>query len=335
MKSGRILERLLQLVPVLLGVAVVVFFMTTLTPGDPVEMILGTEQVTAADIAALRDRLGLDDPIPVRFAKFMGNILTGDFGTSYYHSRPVIDLIAERMPATIELTLVSMLIAIALAIPLGTLSAVKRDSAVDKVLSGISFLAVSMPAFWFGILLILLFAVNLGLLPVGGRVSLALEVPRTTGFLLLDSVLAGRVDTFWSVLRHLLLPALTMGLAASALLMRVARSSMVEVLSTDYILFARAKGLSRYTILFRHALKNALIPVVTMAAIEAGGMLGGSVIIETVFAWPGLGSLVGEAIFARNYPLVQTAVLLFALIYVFANFFADLLYTRLNPRIEL
>jgi ABC-type dipeptide/oligopeptide/nickel transport system permease component len=332
---SRVLERLVQLPVVLLGVSLVVFLMITLTPGDPVEIMLADQRASEEQAALLRRDLGLDRPIAERFLIFLGNALTGDFGTSFFHRRPVFDVIAERLPATIELTLFALLVAVLVAVPLGVAAAVKRDSWLDRALSAISLFGVSLPGFWFGILLILLFAVQLGWFPAGGRIPFGAEVSRVTGFLLIDTLIAGRPDAFLRALSHLALPAVTLGLPTAALLARVIRTAMAEVLAADYVLFAEAKGLSRARVLFLHALKNALIPAVTVLAIETGSLLGGNMIVETVFGWPGLGRLVVESIFARNYPLVQAAVLLYAVTYVLLNFLADLLYAALNPKVRL
>lgn len=335
MSPLRLAERLLQLVPVLLGITVIVFFMMSLTPGDPVELMLGDARATPELRESLRRDMGLDKPVHERFVLFLGNAATGEFGMSFHHRRPVSQVIWERVPATIELTLASMAIALAAGILLGVLAAVRRDGWIDRLATVTSLVGVSMPGFWFGILLILLFAVTLGILPASGRIAYAGEVPFVTGLLLIDTLLAGRFDSFLDALRHLLLPATTLGLAMAALLMRVTRSAMIEALAQDYVTFAEAKGLSRTRVLFRHALKNALIPTVTAAAIETGTLLGGNMIVETVFGWPGLGRLVVEGIFTRNYPLVQAAVLLYAITYVVLNFCADLLYATLNPRVRL
>ncbi len=335
MTATRLAERLAQLLPVLFGVSLIVFLMITLTPGDPVEIMLADQRATDEQAAALRRDLGLDRPLVERFLVFLGNAVRGDFGISFFHRRPVWDVIAERLPATIELTLVALIVAILVAIPLGVMAAVKRDSWIDRALSAASLFGVSLPGFWFGILLILLFAVEFRLLPVGGRIGFAYEVPRVTGFLLIDTLLAGDLSAFGNTVAHLTLPAITLGLPTAALLARVVRSAMAEVLASDYVLFAEAKGLTRRRVLLRHALKNALIPAVTVTAIETGSLLGGNMIVETVFGWPGLGRLVVESIFARNYPLVQAAVLLYAVTYVLLNFIADLLYTALNPKVRL
>ena len=337
MSLTKLLERLVQLVPVLLGVSVIVFVMMALTPGDPVEIMIGDQNVTPQQAEQMRRDLGLDRPMHEQFFVFLGNAVQFDFGQSFYHRRPVSEVIAERLPATIELTLVAMIIALVTAIPLGVLAAVKKNSFLDRIATVGSLLGVSMPGFWFGILLLMLFAVHLNILPVAGRITYgySADLTRYTGFLLIDTLLNGRLDAFRNAAAHIILPAITLGLPMTAILMRVTRTSMLEVLRQDYVTFAEAKGLSRQRIIFRHALKNALIPTVSVAAIETGSLLGGNMIVETVFGWPGLGRLVVESIFVRNYPLVQAAVLFYAVVYVMLNFFADILYTVLNPRVKL
>lgn len=335
MRSGKFIERLFQLVPVLLGVSVIVFLMMALTPGDPVEIMLGDQHVTEQQEQALRHDMGLDLPLYARFSKFLVDTASGDFGISFFHRRPVTEVIAERLPATIELSLVALLIALITAVPLGVLAAVKKNTIFDRLATVGSLLGVSLPGFWFGILLLMLFAVHLHILPVSGRIGFDSEVEPITHFLLIDTLLRGRPDAFWDALSHLIMPAITLGLPMTAILMRVTRTSMLEVMRQDYIVFAEAKGLSRTRVLFRHALKNALIPTVSVAAIETGSLLGGNMIVETVFGWPGLGRLVVESIFVRNYPLVQAAVLFYAVTYVLLNFLADVLYTWLNPRVKL
>ncbi len=335
MRAGALINRFLQLIPVLFGVSVIVFLMITLTPGDPVEIMLAGQNATPEQEAALRQDMGLDRPLIERFVVFLGNAAQGDFGLSFFHRRPVMDVIAERLPATIELTLVALVIALATAIPLGVLAAVKKNTILDRLSTVGSLLGVSVPGFWFGILLLMLFAVNLHLLPVAGRIGYEFEVPPITRLYLIDSLLQGRFDAFVDALSYVVMPAVTLALPMAAILTRVTRTSMIEVLSQDYIVFAEAKGLARRRVLFRHALKNALIPTVTVAALETGSLLGGNMVVETVFGWPGLGRLVVESIFVRNYPLVQAAVLFYALTYVLLNFVADLLYTVLNPRVRL
>lgn len=335
MSLGKLIERLLQLLPVLFGVSLIVFVMMALTPGDPVAIMIGDQTVTPEQEAELRRGLGLDRPIVERFFIFLGNAAQGDFGQSFYHRRPVSDVIGERLPATIELSLVALIVALGTAIPLGVLAAIRKNSFLDRLATVGSLLGVSLPGFWFGILLIMLFAVKLQILPVSGRIGYSYEVEPITHLLLIDTLLHGNFRAFGNALSHIILPAITLGLPMTAILMRVTRTSMLEVLRQDYITFADAKGLTRRRVLFRHGLKNALIPTVTVAAIETGSLLGGNMIVETVFGWPGLGRLVVESIFLRNYPLVQAAVLFYAITYVMLNFFADILYTILNPRVKL
>jgi len=335
MSLRKFIERFAQLIPVLLGVSAIVFVMMLFTPGDPVQIMLGDQHVTVEMEQTLRHDMGLDLPPQQRFFKFLGNAITGNFGISYYHRQPVSKVIASRLPATIELSLVALIFALCLSIPLGVLAAVKKNSILDRLATVISLFGVSMPGFWFGILLLLLFAVKLHILPVSGRAGFDFEVEPITHLLLIDSLLRGRFDAFADALRHIVLPAITLGLPMAAILMRVTRTSMLDVLERDYITFAEAKGLSRTKILVKHALKNALIPTVTVAAIETGSLLGGNMVVETVFGWPGLGRLVVESIFLRNYPLIQAAVLFYAVTYVLLNFVADILYTVLNPRVEL
>ena len=335
MSLGKLIERLIQLIPVLLGVSLIVFIMMTLTPGDPVQIMIGDQAVTPEQEAAMRRDLGLDRPIVERFFVFLGNAVMGDFGTSFYHRRPVLDVIAERLPATIELSLVALIVALLTSIPLGVLAAIRKNSIFDRIATVGSLLGVSLPGFWFGILLLMLFAVHLHILPVSGRIGYSAEIEPITHLLLIDTLLRGRFDAFLDALSHIILPAITLGLPMTAILMRVTRTSMLEVMRQDYVTFAEAKGLSRRRVIFRHALKNALIPTVSVAAIETGSLLGGNMIVETVFGWPGLGRLVVESIFLRNYPLVQAAVLFYAVTYVLLNFVADILYTVLNPRVKL
>jgi ABC-type dipeptide/oligopeptide/nickel transport system permease component len=335
MTPSLLLQRLLHLVPVLLGVTVIVFLMMSLTPGDPAEIMLANQAATPEQVASLRRDMGLDQPLPTRFLSFVGHAAVGDFGQSLFHRRPVAEVIAERLPATIELSLVAMLLALLVAIPLGVLAAVRRGGVLDRIATVGALMGVSLPGFWFGILLLIGFAVNLRWLPVSGAIDYSAQPPALTGFLVLDSVLSLRLDSLANALAHMILPAITLGLPMAAILMRVTRAAMLDVLRQDYITFAEAKGLGRARVLGLHALKNALLPTVTVAALETGSLLGGNMVVETVFGWPGLGRLVVESIFVRNYPLVQAAVLLYAVTYVLVNFFADLLYTVLNPRVRM
>src|SRR5690606_14770499 len=284
---------------------------------------------------SLRSDLNLDKPLVTQLGLFFSDLLRGGLGTSYVKNQPVAKLIGETLPATIELTFATIVIAILIAVPIGIVSALRAGSWLDRtVLSG-ALLGVSMPAFWFGLLLILLLSVQLHLLPTSGRIPATLAVEGRTGFMLVDTLLAGDMRAFGAALRHLVLPALTLGVVFSAVLARVVRASMIEVLQREFVTTARAKGLREWSVVMKHALRNALIPALTVAGLQIGELLGGNMIVETIFAWPGVGRLVVSSIFARDYVVVQAAVMLYALTYVAVNLVVDALYTLLNPRIAL
>ncbi len=332
-----ILQRIGQTIPVLLGISLIVFLLMHLTPGDPVEtMLAGVGHVSEADIAAMRHELGLDRPLVEQYLSFLMGLLKGDWGTSIRSQAPVRELIMERLPATIELTLAAIFVSLLISIPAGVLSAVRRYSFVDKLSTLGALVGVSMPDFWLGLVLILVFSVGLGWLPGGVRLAFDMVAPpAVTGFLLIDSLLAWNWSAFWGALRHLALPAIALGAPMAALTMRVTRSSMLEVVRQDYITFAKAKGLAEWAVVGKHALRNALIPTITVVALNMGVLLGGNMIIERIFSWPGLGQLVVDSIRTYDYPVVQMAVLLYALTYVAMNLLADLMYIRLNPRVRV
>jgi len=299
------LRRLLLTIPVMFGVSTLVFLFIHLIPGDPVQVMLG-ESANAADVEALRNQLGLSRPLGEQYAHFLKGLLTADLGKSIFTGQPIFKTIMSRLPATVELTLASLATALLIAIPLGVISARKQYSWLDNAATFIALLGISMPHFWLGPLLILLFAVHLNWLPVSGY------------------------GTIW----HLILPAITLGSALAAKLTRMTRSSVLEALHEDYITTSRAKGLRESVVLFKHALRNALIPVITVIGIQFGALLSGALITETIFAWPGIGRLAIEAIQKRDYPLVQGCVLIFAFGYVFANLLTDLAYAAADPRIR-
>lgn len=336
MRWIKIIERMLAAVPVMLGVVLVVFLFMHLTPGDPVDLLMGNDgNVSEAEMAVLRKEFNLDLPLSEQLRLFLRGVARGDFGQSIVKRRPVADLIRERLPATVELAVVAFGIAVSIAIPVGVISAVNRYSWVDRLSMAGAYLGISMPAFWFGIILMLIFGVSLRLLPVAGRLEYQIQIAPITNLYIIDSVLTGNWVGLQASLRHLILPALTMALAMIATVARVARSSMLEVMGQDYINLARAKGLSEFAVVVKHGLRNALIPVVTVVSLQMGAFLGGNMIVETIFGWPGIGRLVVEAIFSRDYPLVQGAVMVYAFTYVAFNLLADILYTMVNPRIDL
>jgi ABC-type dipeptide/oligopeptide/nickel transport system permease component len=334
MRSLRIAHRVILAVPVALGVAVLAFFSLHLLPGDPVQIMLGDTNASAATIRAVRHELHLDRPLHVQLALFFAQLARGDLGTSIVQRRPVAALIGDALPATIELTAAALVIAIVIAVPMGLAGALRPRSWFDRAVLSTSLLGASMPAFWFGLLLILFVAVDARLLPTSGQIDPTIAAPRVTGFVLIDSVLAGNAAAVGSALRHLVLPALTLGVVVAAVLARTVRASMIEVLRRQYVTTARAKGLPETAIVAKHALRNALIPALTVIGLQIGELLGGNMIVETVFAWPGLGRLVVNSIFARDYLVVQAAVMLYAVTYVAANLAVDVAYTMLDPQVE-
>jgi peptide/nickel transport system permease protein len=333
---GIIARRLIRLIPTIFGVAFIVFMLMHLAPGDPVELMMGeTGHVTEEEIEALRREYGLDRPLYQQFLSFTVNAFRGNFGRSFSKQRPVISLIRSRLPATVELSLISFLIAVVISVPLGVLSAVYRGSVVDRIVTVFSLGGISFPSFYLGIILMLIFGVGLEILPISGRSTYGSEPARITGFYLLDSLITGDIRAFASTLRHLILPAITLGGIAVAVTIRMIRANMVEVLGQDYIRTAKAKGLPEWRVVMKHALKNALIPTVSVLGLQIGVLLSGNMIVETVFSWPGLGSLAVEGIYARDYPLVQGIVMIYAATYVLINLAVDILYTWLNPRVEV
>ncbi len=306
--------RMLSLVPILFGTSLVVFLLVRLIPGDPVVALLGMEATDAA-IAALRDRFRLDDPLPVQYVAWLGNILSGDFGRSIQSGREVLPMLLDAFLPTLWLSLAATAVSLAIAIPAGVVAATRRDTAADYSASFIALCGLSMPSFWLGVLLILAFSIHLPVLPASGYVPPS--------------------EDLGAFLRHLILPAITLGTALAAAVMRMTRSTMLEVLEADFVRTARAKGMRRRTVVWRHAFGNAQIPIVTLLGIQFGQLLGGVVITETVFSWPGIGKLTVDAIFARDYPVVQGAVLLTAALFVLINLVTDIAYTLIDPRLRL
>jgi ABC-type dipeptide/oligopeptide/nickel transport system permease component len=303
--SVYVARRLAQSLVVLLGISVVVFIILHLT-GDPTPLMLPLE-ASAEDIARFRRAMGFDDPLPVQYWRFLRGVLQGNFGNSIRHDEPALGLVFERMPATLELTALALGVTLLLAIPAGIVSALARNTALDYVSTVIALVGQAMPTFWLGIMLILVFSVGFQVLPSSGR----------GGF------------------THMILPALTLGLFTTARTMRLTRSALLEVLGQDYVRTARAKGVAERGVVWKHALRNAAIPVITIVGLELGTLLGGAVITETIFAWPGVGRLSVQAIYNRDYPLVQASVFVLASIFVLVNLAVDLVYTYLDPRIRL
>lgn len=329
-----IARRFASTVVVVICVTVLVFLIMQMTPGDPVELMLG-EFATPEAIAALRSELGLDLPLSVQYWRFISRAVRGDFGRSIRTGQAVVEQIAAALPATVELALVSFLLTVLFGLGAGTASAVKRGSALDGVVRIISLAGVGMPAFWLGLMLVMVVSYRLGWLPATGRLSVFADLPRITGFHLIDSLLARDFQSFGDACRHLVLPAITLSITSTATLERMTRSSMLEVLRQDYMVTARAKGLPEYMVIGKHALKNSMISVVTVLGLQFGNMLGGAALTETIFAWPGMGRLMVTAIGARDIPVVQSCVLVIAVFFSVVNFGVDILYSLLNPRIRI
>jgi peptide/nickel transport system permease protein len=330
-----VVKRLLLLVPVLLGVATLVFSILHLSPGNPARVIAG-ERASEAAVREVERRLGLNDPIWVQYGRFLWDLLHLDLGESYVLRRgqPVTSVLRWKFPITLELAIFGQIAGILFGIPVGIISAVKQDTITDHLSRLGALTGISVPIFWSGPLVILLFAVQLGVLPTSGRISAAYPVPQVTGLLTVDTLLLGEYGAFISAARHLLLPSLVIGVYSMALISRMMRSSMLEVIRQDYIRTARAKGQGAKITLMKHGFRNALIPVVTVIGIQFGSLLGGAVLTETVFAIPGIGRLLVDAIQDGDYPLVQGTVLLFAVVFTLVNLFVDLTYSYLDPRIE-
>jgi peptide/nickel transport system permease protein len=336
MRLVKIVERLIAALPLMVGVAIVVFLFMRLSPGDPVDIMMGQGgAVSEGEIERLRTEFNLDRPLHEQLGIFLGDLARGDLGNSFTKKQPVMQLIGERLPATIELAMGSLVFALLIAFPIGIISAVKQNSTVDRVSMGAAFLGISMPAFWLAIVLILIFSVKLRWLPVQGRIDYDAGLREVTGFYVLDSIITGNRAALESSVRHLILPSIALGAAVAAIIARVLRSSLLESLRSDYVRLARAKGASENRVVMKHALRNALIPTITVVGLQVGVLLGGNMIVETVFGWPGLGRLVVDGIFNRDFPLVQGAVIVYAFTFIIANLVVDVMYTYLNPKIEL
>lgn len=330
-----IFRRLLNLIPVLLGISLLVFLFLHLIPGDPAVVLLG-DRATPEQVEVLRERLGLNRPLPIQYLEFLGSLLRLDFGRSIFTGFPIIEEIKIRWPATFELSVAAMAIALIVGIPAGVIAAVKRNSIIDNLTMSGSLLGVSMPVYWLGLLLVYLFAVNLKWLPPSGRLGtdIGFDFEAMTGFYVLDTLLQGDLALFQDALAHLVLPAVTLSTIPLAIVARITRSTMLEVLGQDYIRTARAKGVLERWVIFKHALKNAMLPVVTIIGLEFGTLLGGAILTETIFAWPGIGKWIYEGILARDYPVVQGGVIFVATAFVLINLLVDISYAFLDPRIQ-
>jgi peptide/nickel transport system permease protein len=321
-------------VPVVLLVISIIFLLIHMAPGDPLSLLL-SDDASQATIDQVRLKWGLDQPLWVQYLNYLGIIVRGDLGISFKYSDPVITTILSRLPATVELAVSALLIAVVIAVPLGLWAGSRPNSWIDNLGSTFGFLGISMPSFWLGIMFILLFSGILHLLPSSGRDSFGIADHPITGLYLLDSLLRIDAEQARDAFSHLVMPATVLGINMVGMLMRITRSSIIEIMHEDYITTARAKGASERRVLWRHGFKNALIPILTVVGLELGTLLSGSIIIETVFAWPGIGSLLISAINGRDYPLVIGTILTYTLAFVLINFVIDLIYPLVDPRIRL
>ena len=328
-----LLGRIAATIPVVVLISLLVFLLIHAAPGDPADLLL-SDEASAADIAEARHRWGLDQPIYVQYLRFLANILSGDLGMSFKYADPVISLIGERLPATVELAIASMMIALLAGIPLGVWAGAKPNSWADNLGSTFGFFGISMPSFWLGIMLILIVSGHFNWLPSSGRNTYGIAQGSDSGFYILKSLLSGNIKAAWDGIKYIIMPAIALGTGMMGLVMRVTRSSVLEIMSEDYVRTARAKGLGENTVLWRHVLRNALVPVITVVGLELGTLLSGSIIVETVFAWPGSGSLLISAIQSRDYPLITGTVLTYTVAFVVINFAIDILYALVDPRIR-
>lgn len=330
-----IFNKLILVIPTIIGITICSFAFVRLLPGDPILAMAGEHGVTPERHAELMERFGYNLPIWQQYWNYIWGLLQGDFGISLSTKRPVIQDFLTLFPATVELGLVAMLFAVIVGVPAGIFAAVKRGSWFDQLTMGVALTGYSMPIFWWGLLLIILFSGTLGWTPVSGRIALSFFFKPVTGFMLIDSILSGKSGAFFSAARHLILPAIVLGTIPLAVVARQTRSAMLEVLGEDYVRTARAKGLKPSRVIGLHALRNAMIPVITTIGLQVGLLLGGAILTETIFSWPGIGKWMIESISKRDYVVVQSGLLLIALVVMAVNLIVDVLYAVINPRIRV
>ena len=326
-------KRILHLIPVLLGMSFIVFLIIRAIPGDPAQVILG-QQATAEAIAALRQKLGLDNPWYLQYFDYLKGVLTGDLGESLRTRQPIITEVWPYLAATFELALFAIIVAVILGVNAGIISAWFQNSWFDYLAMVIALIGVSMPIFWLGLMEQWVFSINLGWLPTSGRENVRDPVSAITHFYLLDTLLQGRFDQFIVVFKHLLLPGIALATIPTAIIARMTRASMLEVMRSDFVRTARAKGQKMFIVVYKHALKNALIPVLTVIGLQTGMLLGGAILTETIFSWPGIGRYIYEAIGFRDYPVIQSGILIVAFLFVVVNLIVDILYTVIDSRIK-
>ncbi len=329
-----IFRRILILIPTLLGVSIIVFLMLRITPGDPAELLLG-ERATEKALHEIREHLGLNEPLHVQYGLFIKRLMKGDLGETIWSRQKVWIEVKERFPATIELSVAALFISCFFGIIFGIISATRQYSIFDYLSMLGALIGVSMPIFWLGLVFMLIFSVNLGWLPLSGRLSVGVDLEVITNFYILDAVLTKNWAALKDVIWHIIMPAVTLSTIPMAIVARMTRSSMLEVLRQDYIKTAKAKGLSQFMVTFKHALRNALIPIVTTIGLQFGVALGGAILTETIFAWPGVGKWMFDAVMKRDYMVIQGGTLVIAAVFVVINLVVDVLYAVINPRISV
>jgi len=329
-----ILHRLLLIVPTFIGITLVAFLFIRLLPGDPVILMAGERGVSAERHAELMAQFGFDQPLWKQYADYVAGLLHGNFGYSFSTKKPVLGEFMARFPATLELAFCAIVLATVLGVAAGILAAIRRGSWIDQLTMGTALVGYSMPIFWWALLLIILFSTKLGWTPVSGRISLTQFFPPVTGFMLIDSLLAGKPAAFWSAVHHLVLPTIVLATIPLAVIARQTRSAMLEVLGEVYIMTARSKGLAPRRVIWLHALRNALIPVVTTIGLQVSVLMGGAILTETIFSWPGIGKWMIDSISRRDYQVVQGGLLLIAAVVMIVNLTVDLLYGLINPRVR-
>ena len=329
-----LLRRIGLLIPTFLGITIVAFGFVRVLPGDPVLLMAGERGLSEERYAQLMTEFGYDRPIWRQYLSYLGDLLSGDFGNSIVTKRPVLTEFFTLFPATVELAVCAMVIAVAVGIPAGVFAASRRGTIADQAIMGTALVGYSMPIFWWGLLLIIVFSGTLGWTPVSGRISLLYYFPQGTGFMLIDSLVSGQDGAFRSAVQHLILPSIVLATIPLAVIARQTRSAMLEVLGEDYVRTARAKGLSPRRVIGVHALRNAMIPVITVIGLSVGTLLGGAILTETIFSWPGIGKWMVDSIFRRDYPAVQGGLLLVAAVVMVVNLLVDMTYGLINPRIR-
>ncbi len=329
-----VLRKLCGVLPTFIGITLLAFFMIRMVPGDPLEVMAGERQLDPVVHAAMMKSMGLDRPLPEQYFNYLGRLAHGDFGQSFVSREPVSKEFAALFPATVELAACALLLSTLVGMGLGIVAALRRGSLVDQGLMGAATVGHSMPVFWWGLMLILFFSVSLGWTPVSGRIAIEYDIVPHTGFMLIDAALSSEDGAWTSALLHMVLPAVALGTTSMAAIARMMRSSMLEVLREDYMRTARAKGLSSRRIVLVHGLRNALIPVLTVVGMQTGSLLAGAVLTETIFSWPGIGKWLIDAIARRDYPVVQTAILVSATVFIAVNLAVDLLTNIINPRLR-